>query len=339
MDDGNGQTYVMRSFALGRGFEVKLARPISVIRAIDRTLLPLFLMLTLFAVSAAFGWLWLVGFRTRSDVRRLQKALSAATNGDLTERVDTASLRYREFTGLGRDINIMLEQLDSSMRGLKDISGHISHELAMPLARLSRQACELASANAEMEEAVAPLVDEVEAMRDQFSALLEIYELEAGADLAFDDVAIAQVVAEALELYEEAAAAEEIAINQDIAPCALRLSYWQMVRALANVIDNALRFTPEGGTIRITGQPDSGGYRLSIRDEGPGVEGRDLVGLLSALRSGEVGKSTVNRGLGLRLVKASCMRQGVGFTLNDAPDGPGSVASFLFPESLACVSG
>lgn len=332
----DGQDYVLRRFALGRGFEAVLGRPITVRGAFDGLVLP-FLALLGLALAGMAGWLLLVARRVRRDIGQIELALTTAAGGLMTARVDTPALRYGEFARLGREINTMLERLDSAMQGLKDISGHISHELAMPFARLARRAGELADRHPTLHADIAPLSDELDAMRDQFSALLEIYELEAGADLAFECVAIEQVVAEALELYGEAAATEGIALEISVESYMLRLSYWQMVRALANVIDNALRFSPPEGTIRIAGGRHGSEYRLTVSDEGPGVGGRDLAGLLAALRRGEFGMDTTNRGLGLRLVKAICLRQGIGFALEDAGGDGGTAARFTFPEALSCA--
>lgn len=330
-----GRTYVIRRFALGRGFEVVLGRPIAVRAALDG-LLPWFAALLVLALAATGGWLLLVARRVRRDVERIEQALAAAAGGAMTARVDTAALRYGEFGQVGRQINAMLERLDSAMLGLKDISGHISHELAMPIARLARHARALAGSHPELQDDIAPLAEEVDAMREQFSALLEIYELEAGADLAFECVAIERVVAEALELYSEAAAAEGIALDIAIEGIDLRLSYWQMVRALANVIDNALRFSPPVGTIRIVGERRAEEYCLTVLDEGPGIGGHDFAGLLAAIRRGETGKDTTNRGLGLRLVNAICLRQGIGFMIEDEHGKGGAAARFIFPEALSC---
>jgi signal transduction histidine kinase len=335
LTDGAGKTLAIRRFTLGRGFEVVLARHVSVRSTLDG-LLPWFAALLTLALAAMGGWLLLVAHRVRHDVGQIEHVLTAAAGGAMTARVDTAVLRYGEFGRVGHDINAMLERLDSAMLGLKDISGHISHELAMPFGRLTRHARELMSRHPELQDEIAPIAEEVEAMRDQFTALLEIYELEAGADLAFECVAIEQVVAEALELYSEAAAAEGIALDIAIESHDVRLSYWQMVRALANVIDNALRFSPPTGTIRIVGERRAEDYCLTVHDDGPGVGGRDLAGLLAGLRRGEFGKDTTNRGLGLRLVKATCLRQGISFAIDDKRGKGGTAACFTFPGALSC---
>ncbi|MCE1238090.1 MAG: HAMP domain-containing histidine kinase [Hyphomicrobiales bacterium] len=329
--DGGAYAGVVRRIAGGPDLLVAhaVAEHAAVMRALDRDLL----MPMIVALMAALAVTALVGRRLLARIERVNLVARRVEAGDLAARVDAAGAD--EFGRLATHVDAMLERIAILMRGVHHLSDHIAHEMRTPLARL-RARLEAARRIAEATPAAAPLLpalDEAVAESSElisvFSALLDIARTEAAAGDArgLAVVDLAEVAAMVVDLYE--AAAEDRGIRLALATVSAPVVGERMLlmRMAANLVDNAVKFSPDGAVVDVGVEATATQCRLVVRDRGPGVpEGFEARAFERFTRAETVG-ATPGHGLGLALVGAIALRHGMKIALERADPGLRVVAT------------
>jgi hypothetical protein len=281
-----------------------------------------------FAVAVAFALAGAAALR-RALADRLRAAAATAgaiAAGDLSRRVPLSTQRD-EFDQLGESMNAMLDRIDQLMAGIKGVSDSIAHDLRTPIAR-ARMRLENALLSAPDEEslraAMETTVADLDGISRVFHALLRIAEAEAGARrAAFAPFDLAVVLADAAEVY--GALAEERGQHLETAwPERLTMvgDRDMVLQAIANLLDNAVKFTPEGGTIRLSASAPARGKReISVRDEGPGLAAEDRARAGERFFRADPSRALPGSGLGLSLVKAVAALHGGELRLGDGQAG------------------
>ncbi|MFO0402828.1 MAG: sensor histidine kinase [Alphaproteobacteria bacterium] len=281
-----------------------------------------------FAVAVAFALAGAAALR-RALADRLRAAsltAGAIAAGDLSRRVPISTQRD-EFDQLGESMNAMLDRIDQLMAGIKGVSDSIAHDLRTPIAR-ARMRLENALLSAPDEEslraAMETTVSDLDGISRVFQALLRIAEAEAGARrAAFAPFDLATVLTDAAEVY--GALAEERGQHLETNwPEKLHMvgDRDMMLQAIANLLDNAVKFTPEGGTIRLSASAPARGKReISVRDEGPGLAAEDRARAGERFFRADPSRALPGSGLGLSLVKAVAALHGGELRLGDAKAG------------------
>lgn len=292
-----------------------------------------------FAVAVAFALAGAAALR-RALADRLRAAAataSAIAAGDLSRRVPLSSQRD-EFDQLGASMNAMLDRIDQLMIGIKGVSDSIAHDLRTPIAR-ARMRLEnalLSAPDAEsLRAAMETTVADLDGISRVFQALLRIVEAEAGARrAAFAPFDLAAVLTDATEVY--GALAEERGLHlQTSWPDRLEMvgDRDMVLQAVANLLDNAVKFTPAGGTIRLSaGTPARGKRHVSVSDEGPGLTPEDRARAGERFFRADPSRALPGAGLGLSLVKAVAALHDGELRLRDARAGaerPGLEARLL----------
>ncbi|MCA3413767.1 MAG: HAMP domain-containing histidine kinase [Roseomonas sp.] len=277
-----------------------------------------------FAVAVAFALAGAAALR-RALADRLRAAAATAgaiAAGDLSRRVPLSTQRD-EFDQLGESMNAMLDRIDQLMAGIKGVSDSIAHDLRTPIAR-ARMRLENALLSAPDEEslraAMETTVADLDGISRVFQALLRIAEAEAGARrAAFAPFDLATVLTDAAEVY--GALAEERGQHLETAwPERLTMvgDRDMVLQAIANLLDNAVKFTPEGGTIRLSASAPARGKReISVRDEGPGLAAEDRARAGERFFRADPSRALPGSGLGLSLVKAVAALHGGELRLGD----------------------
>ncbi len=275
---------------------------------------------------------------SRGVVRRVD-AINRTTGrimaGALHERVAPFG-SDDEFDRLAENLNAMLDQIERLMTGMRLVTESVAHDLRTPLTRL-RSRLELAmiepagadSARAALAEAIA----ETDAVLATFTALLSIAEAEAGSlQAGFTPVALGTLGARLADLYEPGAEEKGLALATDIAGDPEIPGNSQLLsQAVANLLDNAIKYTPAGGRITLSVAPGAAGAgpRLTVADSGPGVPEADRERVLQRFVRLEASRSTPGSGLGLALVDAVARLHCGHVVLED--NAPGLRASLVFP--------
>ena len=275
-------------------------------------------------VLGSFGALAVRGlFRSMlADVAATASAISA---GDLTRRVRITG-QGDEFDLLAETINDMLERIELLMDGVRQVSNAIAHDLRTPITR-ARARLEDAAAHAtgpdDLRSAIERAEADLDAVMTIFQALLRIAEIEAGSRRsAFAGFDAAPVLHDLVELYD--ALAEENGLHL-VAAIPERLEMFGdrdlVQQAVANLIDNAVKFSPPGGTITLSATVARGEVSIAVADQGPGIPEEERARATERFFRGEQARSTPGSGLGLALVRAVAMLHGGVLTLEDNAPG------------------
>jgi signal transduction histidine kinase len=271
-------------------------------------------------------------------IRRLSEVLRGIVRtGQVDDRVPVHG-EGDPLDELGRLFNEMLDRIGALIAGLKGTLDNVAHDLRTPLARL-RMRAESAlreGTDAEtMRSALVQCVEETDRVAATLTALMDISEAETGTlALRREPLDVADLLRETAELYEDAA--EEKGISLDVAvPAALRVSAdrVRLRQALANLVDNAVKYSPEGGHVRLGAHAEDGRVVLECADDGPGIDPEDRPRIWDRLYRSDRSRSEKGLGLGLSLVRAIAHAHG-GEAMVESPASGGSVFRVSLPASV-----
>jgi signal transduction histidine kinase len=252
--------------------------------------------------------------------------------GDLHSRIPAAG-GGDELDRLAGNLNGMLDQIERLMAGMRHVSEGVAHDLRTPLSRL-RARLELALIGSEDLDAARGAMQDALAEADRllatFQALLSIAEAEAGyRETPLAPVELAEVARTAIDLYEPLAEEKGIALEADlVAGVAVRGHEQLLAQAAVNLLDNAVKYTPEGGRIRVSvGLAGEGEPVLEVADSGPGIPPEDRERVLARFVRLERSRTTPGNGLGLSLVDAVARLHSARLSMEDGgraeAGGPG----------------
>jgi signal transduction histidine kinase len=260
--------------------------------------------------------------------------------GDLTRRVPLAG-SGDEFDTLAENLNRMLDRIERLMKGLREVTDSVAHDLRTPLNRLRNRLEEMASrlnaagsGSDEIERAIA----EADKLIGTFNALLLIAETDAGTTRAgMATLDLGSVAADVVELYEPLAEERHIRLAMPrSAPVAIEGNRSLIAQALANLVDNAIKYTPEGGQVTITIANGDDGIDLAVADSGPGIPPEDRMRVVERFVRLEASRNSPGTGLGLALVAAVAHFHNARLLLQDAVPS-GLKAVLRFPRSALRV--
>jgi signal transduction histidine kinase len=276
---------------------------------------------------------------------RMRPAVATAQGiaaGDFSQRVPI-SPQGDEFDRLGATMNAMLDRIGTLMAGMRGVADAIAHDLRTPIAR-ARSKLEESLSNAAGEEELRAAVEEGIADLDNitriFQALLRIAEAEAGARrAAFAPFNLPDVLRDAAEFYEAMAEAREQRLDVEM-PAQLPMLGDRdlLLQAVANLLDNAIKFTPEGGVVRLTALQDEHGIEIAVSDSGPGLSPEDRARAMDRFFRADASRNLPGSGLGLALVRAVAQLHAGEVALGDARPGqtpPGLKVALLLPPPSA----
>jgi signal transduction histidine kinase len=252
--------------------------------------------------------------------------------GDLTRRVPVTG-SADEFDVLAENLNRMLDRIERLMKGLREVTDSVAHDLRTPLNRLRNRLEEsLARLSAhggsasEIERAIA----ETDKLIGTFNALLQIAETDAGAGRAqMSLLELNGVAGDVAELYEPLA--EEKGINLRLmsgSGAQIEGNRSLVAQALANLVDNAIKYTPAGGRVTMVVMQSAEGVVLSVADTGPGIPAADRSRVVERFVRLEASRNSPGTGLGLSLVSAVAHYHGTQLVLED--NAPGLKACLTF---------
>lgn len=272
----------------------------------------------------------LVGIITRralmSRVHSIRQTVSAIIHGDLKHRLPT-HLSDDELNTLSRTINGMLDQIELLVHGVRNVSNSIAHDLRTPLAELRSRLEELSLIRPSTEEAYAEIdgaVADVDRVIRIFDALLRLAEIDAGMRRSgFVSLDVADLAANAVEFYEPAAELKNIELRvRSNGSLPVSGDPVLLAQALSNLIDNALKYAPEGGFIEVAVER-RGDQRaeISVIDNGPGIDDAEKTKVMQRFYRGDASRGTPGVGLGLSLVQAVAKLHGSPLELHDNAPG------------------
>ncbi len=254
------------------------------------------------------GGIWMTN-RTTRPLRQIVDAASAIIRtGKLDVRVPDSRTRGEldDMVGL---FNRMLDSNEALIHALRGSLDNVAHDLRTPLARLRVTLEDALRTDANLtasRQAMVGALEETDRVQTIIRTLMEVTAAETGMmklELAPTD--LGTLVDDVMELYEEVANEKEIAVEKQLAPGFIAPVDAARVRQVfANLMDNALKYTPRGGKVTISGEREPGRVTVIFRDNGMGISERDLPHIWDRLYRGDKSRHEHGLGLGLSLVKA-----------------------------------
>jgi signal transduction histidine kinase len=274
---------------------------------------------------------------SRNMLRRLDainRTSAQIVAGDFSRRVPVTAA-HDEFDVLAENLNRMLERIERLMKGMREVVDSVAHDLRTPLNRL-RIRLEDAQRRQEPQ---SPQADDIEAAIAEtdrliatFNALLLIAEADAGtARGAMSAIDLTALAADVTELYAPVAEENGIALTALPSGVATIEGNRSLIsQALANLIDNAIKYTPQGGRVTVAVAETPAGVDLSVADTGPGIPQEERARVLERFVRLESSRNSPGTGLGLSLVAAVARMHEAALTLGD--NDPGLKVTISFPR-------
>jgi signal transduction histidine kinase len=288
-------------------------------------LLPAFFLCLL-----AGAWLSVRAQRRVEDVnQRVQRIIA----GDLSERLPHRNVD-EPFSRLAVIVNGMLDEMETMIDALAGVGNDIAHDLRTPLTR-ARLALERGRTNATSLEQLQTVADKAIAGIDQslaiITALLRLAEIENSRRSAgFGDVALHEMLREVCDIYEPIAENKEIALHVHVTQqLTVRGDRDLLIEAVANLIDNAIKFTPGGGKVNIELLRRDGKTIVRVTDTGCGISEQERDAVLRRFYRSDKIRNTPGVGLGLSLVAAIVKLHGFRLAISS---GPGCRVEIICPD-------
>jgi two-component system sensor histidine kinase MprB len=310
------------------GQAVQVARTLD---EVDDTLGDLALILALVSVAGiglAGGLGYFVSRAAVAPVERLRRAAEQVANTrDLSRRIDATG--SDELTALARSFNLMLNALESSLDAQRQLVADASHELRTPLASL-RTNIEVLSRSEGIgdEDRRALLVDVIDQLEELTELVGDLVELARDAEHEqepADIVRLDLVVADAIERRRLTAGAVEFELESEPSP--VLAVERRLERAVANLLDNAVKWSPPGGRVEVR----VAAGELSVRDHGVGVAPEDLAHIFDRFYRSATARGLPGSGLGLAIVRQVAETQGGSVSVRNA-DGGGALFTLRLPR-------
>jgi signal transduction histidine kinase len=228
--------------------------------------------------------------------------------GDLRRRIATSGTGD-EFDELAGNLNGMLDQIEHGVEGVRRVSDNIAHDLKTPLARLKNRVEELkirVAGRPEEELAVDQIIHEADGLLATFNALLRIARIEYSEQRkGFKSVDLNSILYDLLELYEPLIEEKGQRLNIDICQTMeISADRDMLFQAFANLLDNAIKYTPDQGVITIRSVKEGVNWYVEIADNGPGIPEEAHEKVVLRFYRLDQSRTTPGSGLGLALVFA-----------------------------------
>lgn len=254
------------------------------------------------------GW-YLLRRRPLKRIRAIQAQAELIVAGDLTHRLPL-SARRDELDMLAAIVNAMLDRIERLMHEVKGVCDNIAHDLRTPLTRLRAQLYRIRQQggdNAPEAQALEQAIAETDTLMARFRGLLRISELEDRQRRAgFVELDPHALLLELFDFYLPLAedGGIRLTLEQPAQLPALHGDRELLFEALANLVGNGIKFTPEGGQVRIQAREYASGLYIAIEDSGPGIPEQERAAVLKRFYRSEEGHRHPGFGLGLSIVAA-----------------------------------
>jgi signal transduction histidine kinase len=237
---------------------------------------------------------------------------------------------------LARLVNAMLDRIDAVVSGMHGALDNVAHDLRTPMARVRAMAESALAANDPevLRTALAECIEEIDHVVAMLNTMMDISEAQTGTmALRREPVPLRQLVAQSVDLYEDVAEERGITLRAAVpADLVVRVDRPRMRQALANLLDNAVKYTGDGGSVDVRATAEDDRVVIAVADTGIGIPAEDLPHVWERLYRADKSRSTRGLGLGLSLVKAIVEAHGGTVSIASEP-GQGTTVELRLPST------
>jgi signal transduction histidine kinase len=281
-------------------------------------------------VSLYFGRL--IAGKFVDGIKRITKSARKIESGNYTERVAHGT-EGSEINNLVDAFNDMTDNTEKLLSELKTISDNMAHDLRTPLTRM-RGMAEMSLGNSKDNELASDVAEECANMLTMINAMLEITQTECNlGNPVRTPLDFAAIVGDTVNLLSTVADDKGVSIKTDIPETALPFlgNKVQLQRLIANLLDNAIKFTPFGGAVSVSVKQDDGSVLLTVADTGCGIPEKDRGHVFDRFYRSDASRNISGNGLGLSLVKAIVDSYGGEISFS-SEEGRGTVFTLTLPK-------
>jgi signal transduction histidine kinase len=296
-------------------------------------------MLTVFIVtgsifvflSALFG-LWYAR-RSLAPLRDVLLTIKKIESGDLSNRVEVLG-PHDELRDLGETFNRMIARIEKLILIMRESLDNVAHDIRIPLTRIRAVAEDALTSQSPtpLKEALQDCAENASEVSELVDQLMSISEAEAGTlSLQYSDCHVQTLLQDIVDIYEFVAQEKSIQLSV-ICDSDFRavLDRKRIKQVIGNLVDNAIKFSPDQTQIQIEAKSEGASLRVEVRDQGSGVSDADLARLWDRLYRGDKSRTTKGSGLGLSIVRSIVMAHGGQVDAKSGAQG-GMVFYFLIP--------
>ena len=274
--------------------------------------------------------------RAVSGVEAVTRTAQKISSGTLDERVPLKT-RGDEIDTLALTFNQMLDRIQGLLKEIKEMTDNIAHDLRSPITRI-RGAAEIALTSGknidEFESMAASTIEECDSLLDMINTMLMISKTESGVSkLSGNEMDLSLIVCKAYELFEPTAEDKKITLRCDV-PSGIRVigDIPMIQRMLANLLDNAIKYTPSGGMVNVAVTEQESRICIAFTDSGVGISSADLPHIFERFYRCDQSRSQAGIGLGLSLARAIARAHGGDISAVSVPN-QGSTFTVTLPKS------
>lgn len=277
---------------------------------------------------------WMLGALVMRQLNKVIAAAEKVRSGDYSVRLPRLN-GGQEVDALAESFNAMVGETETVVEDLRTISDNIAHDLKTPLTRLQGRA-EMAFSSGDSAGLAEDVAEESTSMLAMINAMLEIARVESGhRDARVEPVSLGTVAAEVVDLFSTLAEDRHVQMSLALPekPAVVSAQRVHVQRLFTNLIDNALKFTPEGGRVAVAVATDGATCSLLVTDSGCGIAAQDLPHVFDRFYRSDRSRNIPGNGLGLALVKAIATRYG-GTVSVRSESGTGTAVTVTLPGAL-----
>ena len=321
---------------LGPGIVMQVGRTMESYSRFLEAFQTVFIATMAFLIALAVCVGWFMARRAVSGIKAVTRTAQKISGGVLEERVPVKT-RGDEVDQLAITFNRMLDRIQVLLAEIKEMNDNIAHDLRSPIARI-RGGAEVTLTSGrtmgEYESMAASTIEECDRLLDMINTMLMISKTESGAyKFTSEDVDLSGLVRQACDLFGPIAEDGKVALRCD-APGEIRLTgdTSMLQRLISNLLDNAVKYTPAGGTVTIAATESESRVVVSVQDTGIGISSEELPRIFERFYRCDRSRSQAGIGLGLSLAAAIARAHGGNITATSAPD-QGSTFTIVLPKA------
>ena len=321
-----------RPFVLQDGLYLLVGRDIRELRATQQLIIRALVWGIVLTLAFALAGGIIMSRSMLKSIDRINQASREIMAGDLQRRVETKGSND-EFDQLAVNLNAMLDEIDRLMTGIRQVTDNVAHDLRTPLTRLRTR---LEQFRAGLDEGspdienIEQSISDADQLLATFGALLRIARIEAGGLREnVEKVDLAALIRDAGELYDVVAGEKKISFDIQLEASPIVDGDRDLLfQAIINLLDNAIKYSPEAGCITLHLADQNGCAVLTISDHGPGIPAEEQDKVLQRFYRMDKSRTLPGSGLGLSLVAAVAAMHNAQLVLGD--NQPGLVAELRF---------